>query len=241
MTVLLVSLATFTSTLLGGLFAIKLKDKLHLILGFSAGAVVGVALFDLLPESIEISGHGINTVMLFIACGFVFYMIVDRFIASHCHETNCGNDNHNNGRLGAGTLIFHSLLDGLGIGLAFKVSPLIGAVVAAAVLTHDFSDGINTVAMIVKNNGQRKEAMKWLLADAIAPVIGVVLASFTTVSQPTLGLILAVFAGMFLYIGSCDLIPESHHQHPQALTTILTIAGLLAIFLAVHFLSLIHI
>ena len=48
----LLALATFSATLLGGLFALRFKDKLHLILGFSAGAVIGLAFFDLLPEAI---------------------------------------------------------------------------------------------------------------------------------------------------------------------------------------------
>src|SRR3984885_12127967 len=50
---LVIALAAFASTLLGGLFALGLRDKLHLILGFSAGAVVGVAFFDLLPEALD--------------------------------------------------------------------------------------------------------------------------------------------------------------------------------------------
>ena len=55
MTVLLIGLATFMSTLLGGLFALRYRDKLHLILGFSAGAVMGVAFFDLLPEAFSLT------------------------------------------------------------------------------------------------------------------------------------------------------------------------------------------
>ena len=52
MTLLIISaLAIFIFTFLGGLFALKFKDKLHLILGFSAGSVIGVAFFDLLSES----------------------------------------------------------------------------------------------------------------------------------------------------------------------------------------------
>ncbi len=50
----IIIIATFCSTLLGGLFALKFKDRLHLILGFSAGAVIGVVFFDLIPEAIEL-------------------------------------------------------------------------------------------------------------------------------------------------------------------------------------------
>ena len=45
----LIACAAFFSTMCGGLLAWRLQDKLHLILGFSAGAVIGVAFFDLLP------------------------------------------------------------------------------------------------------------------------------------------------------------------------------------------------
>ncbi len=49
-----IALATAAATLLGGLFALRFRDKLHLILGFSAGALIGVAFFDLLPEAINL-------------------------------------------------------------------------------------------------------------------------------------------------------------------------------------------
>jgi ZIP family zinc transporter len=219
------------------LFAIKFRDKLHLILGFSAGAVVGVALFDLIPESINLSSSRfpMETVTIFIAAGFVFYLILDRFFSLHRHDRDdCEVESHS-GILGAITLCFHSFLDGLGIGLAFKVSTAIGFVVAAAVLAHDFSDGINTVNMILKEKGNNKSALRWLIADALAPALGVIVTLFFTVSEPVLGIILAVFAGLFLYIGASDLIPESHHHHPTIWTTIMTILGILVLFLAIHF------
>jgi ZIP family zinc transporter len=132
-------------------------------------------------------------------------------------------------------LAFHSFLDGLGIGLAFQVSSTVGWVVAAAVLAHDFSDGINTVNMILKNKGERRDAIKWLIVDALAPALGILLTLFFSVSMPVLGLILSVFAGLFLYIGASDLIPESHHRHPTVWTTISTILGIAILFVAIHF------
>jgi len=232
----IVALATIISTFLGGLFAIRFKDKLHLILGFSAGAVIAVALFDLLPESLELTSGAfdIKTITLLIACGFSFYLILDRFFSIHAHDDDkCKNPSHSS-KLSATALIFHSLLDGIGIGLAFKVSPAVGSVVAAAVLAHDFSDGINTVGIILKNKGGQKRALYWLIADSLAPAIGVVATIFFTVSMTSLGLILAVFTGFFLYIGASDLIPESHHQHPTYWTTFATILGMAVLYGAIH-------
>lgn len=235
MIVLLIILATTISTALGGLFAIKFKDKLHLILGLSAGAVLGVALFDLLPESIILTKdvYSVQTVTILIAAGFSVYMLLDRFFSIHGHHGEDSEDSSRKGKLGALALVFHSFLDGFGIGLAFKISPAIGWVVALAVLTHDFSDGINTVNMIIKNKGGRKAALKWLVADALAPAVGVVVAYFLTISGSILGLILSVFVGFFLYISASDLVPESHHRHPAVWTTISTIIGMAVILVAV--------
>ena len=87
---------------------------------------------------------------------------------------------------------------------------------AVAVLAHDFSDGINTVNVMVRHGGSRAEALRWLLVDA-------------------LGLLLALFAGFFLYIGASDLIPENHHQHPKFLTTFITLLGAAVLYIAIHF------
>jgi zinc transporter ZupT len=237
--VILIACAAFVSTMLGGLFALRLRDNLHLILGFSAGAVIGVAFFDLMPEAIELitKTHDAAFATSVIALGFGLYLALDRLFVLHRHH---GDDAHGHaaserGIWGAGTLSFHSFLDGLGIGLAFKVSPAIGLVVAAAVLAHDFSDGINTVNMILKNKGERKRAFQWLAVDALAPVAGVLVTLLFSVSEESLGLLIALFSGFFLYIGSADLLPESHHEHPKRWTTIATLLGMAFLYTIIKF------
>lgn len=239
MIIFIITVAAVVSTTLGGLFAIRLKDKLHLILGFSAGTVLGVALFDLLPESINLTRdvYSIEVVTLLIAVGFSIFMLLDRFFSIHAHaedDHKCENPAHNR-KLGASALILHGFLDGLGIGIAFRVSPTVGWVVALAVLSHDFSDGINTVSMIFNKEQDRKDALRWLAAVAFAPALGVTAAFFFTVTGPTLGLILSVFIGLYLYISASDLIPESHHRHPAIWTSIMTVLGMAVIFLVTKF------
>ncbi len=248
LTIILISIATFVATLLGGLFALKLKDKLHLILGFSAGAVIAVAFFDLMPESLNLGGvfYSNSTILAITALGFVIYLLLDRLVFLHFHDhddntehadgvSHIENTTHaQRGILGAGSLCFHSFLDGVAIGLAFQVSAAIGAIVAVAVLVHDFSDGINTVNMILKNKGEFKHAIRWLVADALAPVVGVVATMFFKVSEQNLGVILALFAGFFLYIGASDLIPESQHAHPKFMTTLMTLLGVAILYGAIR-------
>ena len=237
--IILISFAALVSTLLGGMFALHFKDKLHLILGFSAGAIIGVAFFDLLPEAIALGSknYDIAFITSITALGFIVYTILDRFVFLHSHEhesVEIGRHVNKRGILGAGSLSIHSFLDGTAIGLAFQVSAAVGIIVAIAVLVHDFSDGINTVNLILKNSGNRSEAFKWLLVDAIAPVLGVISTLFFSVSESTLGIILAIFAGFFLYIGASDLLPESHHSHPTAWTTFATVLGIAILYGAIN-------
>jgi len=229
------ALAASAATFIGGLFALRFRDKLHLILGFSAGAVAGVALFDLLPEAIELGTkyHSASMVSLLIALGFFGYLILDRLILLHTHEED-DEVNAPRGFFGALTLSAHSFLDGMAIGIGFQASPAVGLIVTAAVLTHDFSDGINTVNLVLRNGGSWRTAFRWLLVDAIAPILGVCSTVLFHIPDSYIGLVLAVFVGTFLYLSASDLIPESHHRHPRVFTTLMTLLGAFVLYVIVH-------
>ena len=198
---------------------------------------MGVALFDLLPEAIESCSHAYTTniVLLATALGFATYFALSNWmvLSSHNTETPCDNKNHK-GSVGAGSLSIHSLFDGIGLGLAFHLSPHLGLIVALAVICHDFSDGVNTVNMIMKNGGSKSEAFKWLAVDAIAPIIGAVSTLFFVLPHAILGLVLAVFAGFFLYIGASDLVPECHRNYPKHLTSLLVFAGMMFLWIVTN-------
>ncbi len=236
MIVFLTAFGTALATLLGGGVALRFQNKFHLILGFSAGAVVGVAFFDLLPEALRL-GRPHDTdqeVTALVAVGFAAYAFVSNWLTLLRQESGPEGRVTRRGRLGAGSLSLHSLMDGIGMGLAFHVSAGVGLVVALGVLAHDFSDGINTVSLILKNGGTQKQAMRWLWLDAAAPVVGVSSTFFFSLPRTALGLTLAVFCGFFLYIGASDLVPESQHRHPALLTTLMMALGMAVIYGAIQ-------
>lgn len=239
----LIALAAFTATIIGGLVAIKFKDKLHLILGFSAGAVIAVAFFDLLPEALELASaqYKAATVTSIVALGFIVFMLLDRAIHRAGPKPGPGEEPHGHihahelrGTLGATSLAIHSFLDGLAVGLAFQVSTAVGVIVTTAVLVHDFSDGINTVNLILKNKGDVKRALRWLAIDALTPMAGILASQFIFLPEAGLGLVLAGFCGFFLYIGAVDLLPESYHRHPTIWTTLTTILGVVVLYIAIQ-------
>ncbi len=223
----LLGLAAFASTLTGGVLALHLRSRIRLITGLSAGAVVGVALFDLVPESFKIGAgeFNIQALMLAVGVGFAGYMLfhrgLERLDGSHAAT-----------HLNAASLTLHSLLDGLGMGLAFKVSPQVGQAVAIAVLAHDLCDGINVVTVALGGKAQfgRRAAKRWLGANAIAPLAGVGLSTLVSISPDTLAPLSAVFAGVFLYIGASELLPQSHNGFPSLWTSATTGVGMMAIY-----------
>ena len=222
--VLGLALCAAGATMTGGLMALKLAERLPLVLAFSAGAVIGVAFFDLAPEAIA-AGHGIydpRSLLAIAAGGFFLYVVIDRLVARHDCE---GGPNTTRGLIGAASFSAHSILDGFAMGIALQAGPEIGLIVAAAVLAHDFADGLNTVNVVVKNGGERRHALSWLAMDAFAPLLGAGLSLLVTPRPELLALLLALFCGFFLHIGASGLLPESHRTRPRLSTTLATLAG----------------
>jgi zinc transporter ZupT len=87
--VVVIALGAFVSTVSGGLFALRFRDRLHLILGFSAGSVIGVAFFDLVPEAIEAGrAQPALATTSTVAVGFLIYLVLNRVAFVHSKTGN---------------------------------------------------------------------------------------------------------------------------------------------------------
>jgi ZIP family zinc transporter len=223
---LLVGVGAMTgiATLSGGLVALALRRHVHLILGFSAGAILGVALLELLPEASGAGGVRAQDIGLYAGGGFMAYLLIDR-LPSLMRSAPSISPSH----LGPASLTVHSLMDGLAIGIAFRASEPVGLAVATAIIAHDLSDGANTVNLSLIGGGAGL-ALRWLLADAAAPLVGVGLAQLAHIPTRALSPLLAVFAGSFLYIGAAKLIAESYRRHPHLWTSLMSALGFGAIY-----------
>ena len=225
--------ATFCSTLIGGTFAIRLRKALPYFFAFAAGSLIAVSFFDILPESLDISATAnlaTRYIMITIVASFLFYSFLERFLLFHYHEES-GGHGHVMGPVGAGSLVIHSFLDGVAIGAAYSYDPKIGLLVALAVIFHDFTDGINTVTLMLKNKQHVRNATIFLVMDAIAPVLGVTITSLIIINQTILAFVLAVFVGEFIYIGAVNLMPETR-KYPNwkiAASTMLAILLILGL------------
>ena len=221
---------TAVSTAAGGLVALRLRRQLGTVIAFSGGVVVAVALFDVLPEAVRNLGNVTHASWL-IGVGFLGAFLANRFVVLHHRDDRDQAKAHQRvGTLGAAALSFHSVLDGLGIGLALHLSVATGLLVFLAVVSHDFADGLNTVTFVLYQQGERSQALRWLTADSLAPIVGATIGAAVSLSMPAVGGILSLYVGFFLFLGATDLLPEAHREHPSRLRVALTVAGFVFIF-----------
>src|SRR5512143_1245121 len=211
---------TFVSTLLGALFAIRYRERFGILAAFAAGVLIAVSLLDLLPEALKLATIArvpLEHVMYVAAVGFIFLLILERYFSVHrvcLPDGTCSNVHHHRGGFfGATELSAHSFMDGLAIGIGFQLEFHVGIIVAFAVMAHDFSDGLNTVTVMLKSGNSLRSSIKMLLLDAIAPVLGVLSTLVIRIPENYLILFLPFFSGGFLYLGSSDLLPQAHERN----------------------------
>jgi zinc transporter ZupT len=212
---LIISTITFLSTLLGGGVAARYRARYGILIAFAGGVLVAVPLLDLLPETLSLAAQfNVTTaqVMGLVALGFVFLMFMG-------------------GIIGAAELSLHSFLDGLAIGLGFQFDPHVGLLVGVAIIAHDFSDGINVVAVMLNSGGSIRASLRMLVLDAVTPLLGTILTLFLDVPKRYLLFLLPFFAGGFLYLGASELIPAACELNRPAVSFIAMIAGFLLIFM----------
>ncbi|HUW78744.1 MAG TPA: ZIP family metal transporter [Candidatus Nanopelagicaceae bacterium] len=231
-----IALASLTGvgTALGGLLAFRTKDRLHLVLGLSAGLLMGLVAFDLLPEVFQTNDSkfgGIRAVSIAMVFGFVLLHFVEQFFGSHeptdsdyghahKHQANIG------GVFGAVAMGGHVFLDGLALGVALHVGSKFAIPVLIALMSHAFSDGLNTVSFLVKTKRWNRYSVLLILFDVGARVSGAAIGTAFKPNTSFVTIYLAVFSGFIIYLATSHILPEAHSRHPSRMTLVATLVGI---------------
>ncbi len=250
------SVITVFSTAIGGVVALTMKSHLTRLLAFGSGAILGIALFDLLPEALkqaESAGLPQRSLFLAVAAGFVLFHVLGRASllgASHDHGgTGSHNDVHplsaeeraiarRQGTLAAMGFSIHSFLDGAAIGVGFHAGTTVGIAIAIAVIAHDAADGLNTVTVMLSHGHTTRRSMIWLAVDALAPVLGAIMTFLAPIGQAVLAPLLGGFVGFFLYIGAADMLPDALRRDRGPWPTALLLGGIAFAYVVVSLLAL---
>ena len=187
----------------------------------------------LLPEVFEMSDNnlvGVRTASVALIAGFLALHFIEQFAGSHePAESDYGHEHTHTfeiaGTVGAIAMAGHIFLDGVALALAFKVSNELGFAVFIAMLVHAFSDGLNTVALLIKTGGWKKRGKFLLAVDAVARIGGAAVGSSLTISDSNLAIYLAIFSGIVIYLATAHILPEAHSRHPSKITMISTLSG----------------
>lgn len=217
-------------SLLGGLVLISSKTLTEKLITyaspFAAGALLAAAFFDLIPESMELLEP--VSASRWILVGVLTFFLIEYFIHWFHHEHD--ND-HNHDKAAAPLIVIgdtiHNFIDGIAIGAAFLISPSAGIVTAIAVAAHEIPQEIGDFGVLLKHGYSRTKALALNAFSAFAAAVSAV-SIFKIGNQVDLplGALLAVTAGLFIYIAASDLIPTIHRESKTRMAKLVS-AGLL--------------
>lgn len=198
-----------------GIFTLLLNEKvlnkaLITLVALSAGGLIGGAFLHLLPEALEKS-NTINT-YLYLLFGFILFFVLERYLRwHHCHEERCAVHPFTYLNLfGDGV---HNLFDGLLIGASFVTNIQLGIVTTIVIILHEIPQEIGDFGVLVYGGMHKHKALFYNFLSAITAILGSLIGYYFSGHLEAFSrFILPFAAGGFIYIASCDLIPEIHKQ-----------------------------
>ena len=203
-----------------GILALSLREEtlhkiLFFLLAFSAGTILGAALFDLLPEAVEhIEG---SAVYVYVAVGFVAFYFLERFIYwyhGHGHHSDFSEQEAEQYTKGFAYLNvlgdgIHNFLDGMIIAVSFNAGFSVGLTTTIAVIFHELPQEIGDYGILIYAGFNKIRALLLNFTAALSVVVGGVFAIFFLEMVESLsGTLIAFSAGAFLYLSASELIPE---------------------------------
>lgn len=203
------------------------KNSIYLI-SFSAGVLLATAIGHLMPEALELNPNA----LIWFLVSFIFFYIIEHGIIMHSCREGSHCEVHPIDTIALIGIGFHSLLDGIIIGVGFEISFTLGLIATFSVLLHEIPEGISTVSVLLHSGYSKKRAILFSWLVAIATPIGAILSYLIikNINSSILGILIAVAAGSFMYVASADLIPEIHKKS-KILNIILIILGLIVPFI----------
>jgi zinc and cadmium transporter len=235
---LLASIVVSSISLIG-IFSLLVKEKLldkilFLLIGFSAGGLIGGAFLHLLPEALEETQKSV--IFIYVILGFIFFFILERYLHwRHCHkEGRC--DIHAFTYLNLIGDGIHNFGDGLVIGSSFVLSIHFGIITTLVIIFHEIPQEIGDFGVLVYGGFSKAKALFYNFISATTCILGTALGYKLSTSIAAFSTYLLPFiAGGFIYIAACDLIPELHKDpdlKKSAFSMVAFICGVLFIFLA---------
>jgi len=232
--IILLSLLASVVALIGGvtfLFVKKWSDFLtKYSVPFAAGVLVTVALVGLLPEVVEEVGE---KGFLIVWVTFFGAYLFERF-ACELHHHDHGDEEGIS--CSTSTLLvvvgdtIHNFIDGVAVAASYLVNPGLGLVTAVSTLLHEVPHEIGDFGILLKAGWKKKKVLVVNLISALFTVVGALVVYFMNLEKAMIGNLLAVAAGMFLYLGASDFLPHANEGVSKKKTVLVLLLGALVMY-----------
>lgn len=204
---LLYGLAAAAANILGAIAVTSRAQRslqaLDAMLSFAAGFLISVSLLDLVPESIAMAGKVAPLVVL---TAYVLVHLTQHTIGRHFHF---GEETHAVSELVSVSaligLLMHTFVDGVAVASGLRVGSGLGMLVFIAVLLHKFPEGLAISSLFLAAGAGRTKAILAAAALGAMTILGVLVTGQLEFLR-TYGL--AISAGVTLYVGASNLVPE---------------------------------
>ncbi len=211
--IILAIIATIVVSLISfvGVLTLAFKDKVLnkitlLLVGFSAGSLIGGAFLHLIPEAIEKFGN--EKIFPYVIIGFVAFFILEKVLHwRHCHKGKC--DVHVFTYLNLLGDAVHNFTDGLIIAASFIVDIKIGFITTIAVIIHEIPQEFGDFGVLIHGGFSKAKALFYNFFSGLTAVLGAILGIFlSSIIEGSMIYLIPFTAGGFIYIAASDLIPE---------------------------------
>ena len=203
----------------GGLLLLSREDLAsrvsHIAAPFAAGALLGTAFLDLLPEAAHSGG---DEVLRWALGGMILFFLLERFVLEFHHQHTHSDAPHEAPEMqdAAVPLIVlgdavHNFIDGVVIAGTFLVSIPLGIVTTLAVAAHEIPQEIGDFGLLLHRGVSKQRVLLYNLLGGLATVVAAILTYLVGAKiVPFMPVFLSITAGFFIYIAASDLIPEIH-------------------------------
>lgn len=218
-----------------GVLALVIKDNLlkRLILflvAFAAGGLIGGAFFDIIPEASEYV-KDITQLFFYIVLGYTLFFILEKYLHwRHCHSPECKI--HRFTYLNIIGDIVHNFSDGLILGAIFLINIKVGVAATLAIVFHEIPHELGNFTVLIYGGFSKLKALLFNFLSALFAIAGTIIGYYCAGTiHGFASILLPVAAGGFIYIASCDLIPELHKEEDGKRSALIMVTFIFGIML----------
>jgi ZIP family zinc transporter len=227
-------LSTTIGSVLGLWFTNPGPGFISATLGFSAGVMLLVSFVELLTSAIEYIGFA-QAHIAFFAGMFLMYAIDNLIPHEYFAEKKEGSEEEGGKMYRTGVMValgigIHNFPEGMATFVGTLQDVSLGIAIGVAIAIHNIPEGLAVSTPVYLATGSRKKAFWWSFLSGIAEPAGALIAALFLarhLNDTVLGWVLAIVAGIMVYISLDELIPASREYKMDNYSILGAMAGML--------------